>query len=124
MLLMKKIVNIATAGKTTITVKEPGGKNAKLTVNVVAPVESIELAVKGKVKVGGKVNIAETLFPKNVGNKAVQWSLDVGEDIATINEKGQLTIGKEVVSGTKITVTCMALGAPAPVTASTVIEVP
>ena len=86
--------------------------------------ESIELAVKGKVKVGGKVNIAATLFPKNVGNKAVQWSLDVGEDIATINEKGQLTIGKKVSSGIKITVTCTALGAPSPVTASTVIEVP
>ena len=104
--------------------KEPGGKNAKLTVNVVAPVESIELAVKGKVKVSGKVNIAATLFPKNVGNKAVQWSLDVDEDIATINEKGQLTIGKEVVSGTKITVTCMALGAPSPVVDAVVIEIP
>jgi hypothetical protein len=48
----------------------------------------------------------------------------VGEDIATINEKGQLTIGKEVASGTKITVTCTALGAPTPVIATTVIEIP
>ena len=55
---------------------------------------------------------------------AVQWSLDVGEDIATINEKGQLTISKTAPSGTKITVTCTALGAPTPVTASTVIEIP
>lgn len=112
------------AGKTDIAVKEPGGKNAKLTVNVVAPVESVELKVNGKPKAGGKVTVAATLAPKNVGNKTVQWSLDVGEDIATINEKGQVTIGKEVASGTKITVTCTALGAPAPVTASTVIEVP
>lgn len=118
------VITPATAWKTTITVKEPGGKNAKLTVNVVAPVDSVELKVNGKPKAGGRVNTAAALAPKNVGNKAVQWSLDVGEDIATINEKGQLTIGKEVVSGTKITVTCMALGAPAPVTASTVIEVP
>ena len=112
------------AGKTDIAVKEPGGKNAKLTVNVVAPVESVELKVNGKPKAGGKVTVAATLAPKNVGNKAVQWSLDVGEDIATINEKGQLTIGKEVASGTKITVTCTALGAPTPVIATTVIEIP
>lgn len=112
------------AGKTDIAVKEPGGKNAKLTVNVVAPVESVELKVNGKPKAGGKVTVAAALAPKNVGNKAVQWSLDVGEEIATINEKGQLTIGKEVASGTKITVTCTALGAPAPITSTIVIEVP
>ena len=112
------------AGKTDIAVKEPGGKNAKLTVNVVAPVESVELKVNGKPKAGGKVNIAAALAPKNVGNKAVQWSLDVGEEIATINEKGQLTIGKEVASGTKITVTCTALGAPNSVVGTIVVEVP
>ena len=112
------------AGKTDIAVKEPGGKNAKLTVNVVAPVESVELKVNGKPKAGGKVTVAATLAPKNVGNKAVQWSLDVGEDIATINEKGQVTIGKEVASGTKITVTCTALGAPGPVVDALVFEIP
>ena len=112
------------AGKTTVAVKEPGGKNAKLTVNVVAPVEAVELTVKGKVKAGGKVNIMPALSPKNAGNKAVQWSLDVGEDIAAINEKGQLTISKNAPSGTRITVTCTAEGAPTPVTASVVIEVP
>ena len=112
------------AGKTDIAVKEPGGKNAKLPVNVVAPGESVELTVNGKPKAGGKVTIAAALMPKNVGNKAVQWNLDVGEDIATINEKGQLTIGKEVASGTKITVTCTALGAPNPVVGTIVVEVP
>ena len=112
------------AGKTTVAVKEPGGKNAKLTVNVVAPVEAVELTVKGKVKAGGKVSITPALSPKNAGNKAVQWSLDVGEDIAAINEKGQLTISKNAPSGTRITVTCTAEGAPTPVTASVVIEIP
>ena len=112
------------AGKTDIAVKEPGGKNAKLIVNVVAPVESVELKANGAAKAGGKVKIAATLAPKNVGNKAVQWSLDVGEDIATINEKGQLTISKTAPSGTKITVTCMALGAPSPVVGKMVIDIP
>ena len=118
------VVTPLMAGKTTITVKEPGGKNTKLKVNVMAPVESVELAVKGNVKAGGKVSIVAALLPKNVGNKTVQWSLDVGEDIAAINEKGQLAISKDAPSGTKITVTCTALGAPSPVTASTVVEVP
>ena len=112
------------AGKTDITVKEPGRKNAKVKVNVVDPVESVELAVKGNAKAGGKVNITAALAPKTAGNKTVEYSLDVGEDIATINEKGQLSISKDAPSGTKITVTCTALGAPAPVTAFVVIEVP
>lgn len=112
------------AGKTDIAVKEPGGKNAKLTVNVVAPVESVELKANGAATAGGKVKIAVTLAPKNVGNKAVQWSVDVGEDIATINEKGLLTISKTAPSGTKITVTCTALGAPSPVVGTLVVEVP
>lgn len=112
------------AGKTDIAVKEPGGKNARLTVNVVAPVESVELKANGAATAGGKVKIAATLAPKNVGNKAVQWSVDVGEDIATINEKGQLTISKTAPSGTKITVTCTALGAPSPVVGMLVVEVP
>ncbi len=112
------------AGKTDIVVKEPGGKSAKLTVNVVPPVESVELAVNGKPKAGVRVNMTATLMPRNAGNKTVQWSLDVGEEIATISEKGQLTLGKEVASGTKITVTCTALGAPNPVIGTTVIEIP
>ena len=112
------------AGKTDIAVKEPGGRNAKLTVNVVAPVESVELKANGTAKAGGKVKIAATLAPKNVGNKTVQWSVDVGEDIAKIDEKGQLTISKEAPSGTKITVTCTAIGAPTPVVETMEIEVP
>ncbi len=111
------------AGKTDIAVKEPGGKNAKLTVNAVNPVESVELKVNGKVKAGAKVNVTAALRPQNAGNKMVQWSVNVGEDIATISEKGQLSIMKEVPSGTKIVVTCTALGAPTAVTESIEIEV-
>ena len=112
------------AGKTDIAVKEPGGKNAKLTANVIVPVESVELKANGAAKAGGKVKIAATLAPKNVGNKAVQWSVDVGEDIAKIDGKGQLTISKETPSGTKITVTCTAIGAPTPVIETMEIYIP
>lgn len=117
-------VNALGAGQTKVTVKEPSGKNAAVKVNIVVPVESVELKVNGNPKAGGNVNIGAALSPRNVGNKALEWSVDVGEDIATISEKGQLRIGKEVPSGTKITVTCTALGAPTPVTASVVVEVP
>ena len=117
-------VNAVEAGQTKLTVKEPGGKSAVVKVNIVAPVESVELNVKGTPKAGGKLNIGATISPRNAGNKALEWSVDVGEDIATISEKGQLKIGKEVPSGTKITVTCTALGAPTPVTGSVVVEVP
>lgn len=112
------------AGKITVAVKEPGGKNAKLTVNVVDPVESVELALKGKVKAGGSVAVAATLLPKTAGNKTLEWSLDVGEDIAKIDAKGKVTIDKNAASGTKITVTCKALGAPEPVVSTIEIEVP
>lgn len=112
------------AGKTAVAVKEPGGKNAKLDVSVVDPVETVELAVKGNAKAGGNVTVSATLQPKTAGNKNLEWSLDAGEDIATIDAKGKVKIGKEVASGTKITVTCKALGAPEPIIATTVIEIP
>ena len=81
-------------------------------------------AFMGNVKPGGSVTVTAVLQPKTAGNKNVEWSLDVGEDIATIDAKGKVKISKDAASGTKITVTCKALGAPEPVTATTVIEIP
>ena len=104
-----------TIGKTVITITEPGGKNVRMNASVVTPVEQVELKLSGKQIPGGKVSVKETLAPKNVGNKKVEWSLNVDESIATINEKGQVSISKEAVVGTKIIVTCKALGAPEPV---------
>ncbi len=112
------------AGKTIITVKEPSGKNTKLNVSVADPVETVTLALQGNVKAGNTVTINATLMPRAAGNKNVEWSLDVGDDIATIDTKGKLKIAKEAVSGTKITVTCRALGAPSPVTATLEVEIP
>ena len=111
------------AGKATITVAEPSGKSAKLSVSVVPPVETVELTVKGSAKAGGTVTVSAALEPKDAGNKAVEWSLDVGEDVATITAKGQVKISKDAPAGTIITVTCTALGAPEPVTATAEIEV-
>ena len=110
------------AGKISIEVKEPGGKKAKLNVTVADPVTALQLTAKGVAKPGGSVTIAAAMEPKNPGNKAVEWSLDVGEDIAAINDKGQVKISKNAAPGTKITVTCRALGAPEPVTATLELE--
>ena len=112
-----------TAGKTTVQVTEPGGKRTKFDVSVVPPVESVELTVKGNAKPGATVNISAALAPKEAGNKNLEWALDVGEEIAVINANGQVRISKDAVSGTKITVTCTATGAPEPITAAVEIEI-
>lgn len=116
------VIRPLAAGKAQIAVKEPGGKNAKFTVNVVAPVEDMTLEAKGKPVPGGTVTVKETLVPKQAGNKNVEWTLDVGEDIATV-AKGKVKIAKTAPAGTVITVTCTALGAPEPVVRTVQIEV-
>ena len=99
----------------TITVKAPGGKSTKLNVSTVEPVTGLDVALTGSPKAGKAVTLKATLEPKNVGNKTVEWSVDVGEEIATISQKGQLKIAKGENAGTVITVTCRAMGAPDPI---------
>ena len=111
------------AGKTAVTVTEPGGKNAAVNVTVTDAVTSVELTPKGKSAPGGAVTVAAVLQPKTAGNKQLQWSVDVGEDIATVNEKGQVKISKTAPAGTVFHVTCTALGAPEPVSATVEITV-
>ena len=110
------VITAKGAGKTVVTVKEPGGKSAKINVVVGEPVTAAELSVKGKAKPGGTVTLNAKLTPAKPANKNVEWSIDVGEDVATINAKGQLKIQKTAAEGTVITVTCKALGAPEPLT--------
>ena len=105
-------------GKTTVAVKEPGGKNAKLKVSVVEPVTGVTLTAKGKAQPGKAVTVTAALAPKNAGNKNLEWSLDVDESIASVDAKGKVTISKTAPAGTVITVTCRALGAPEPVSAT------
>ena len=110
------------AGKTGVTVTEPGGKKYTLKLNVVEPVTDIELTLSGKPKPGGSVTVKYTLLPKTAGKKDVEWSLDVGGDIATVS-KGKVKISKDAAPGTVITVTCTAAGAPEPVVRTIQIEV-
>ena len=105
------------AGKVQVTVKELSGKSAIMKVNVVEAVTGLTLTAKGKAAPGRTVSISAAIEPKKAGNKALEWSCDAAETVATINGKGQLKIAKDAESGTVITVTCRALGAPEPVSA-------
>lgn len=109
-------------GKVTVTVQEPGGKKKNLQISVVEPVTAVELTTKGKATPGGSVTISASLTPKKPGNSTLEWSLDVGEDIATI-KNGRVKISKTAPVGTTITVTCRALGAPVPVETTIQIEI-
>ena len=105
-------------GKIQVTVKELGGKNAVLRINVVEPVTDVTLT-RGKTKPapGKTVTVNAEIAPKKAGNKTLEWSVDVDETVATINKKGQVKIAKDAEPGTVITVTCKAVGAPEPVVA-------
>ena len=112
------VITPLAAGKITVTVKEPGGKSGVLKVNILQPVTGLTLTQKGKTKPGSAVTITAGLEPKNAGNKTLEWSVNVDESVATISQKGQLKIAKTAESGTVITVTCKAVGAPEPITAT------
>ncbi len=109
-------------GKTSVVVTEPGGKKAKFKAIVTEPVTEVKLSISGRNNPGCAVTVREELIPKGVGNKNVEWSLDVGEEIATVSN-GMVRISKDAPVGTVITVTCTALGAPEPVKASVQIKV-
>ena len=104
-------------GKTAVTVTEPGGKKANVTVAVTSPVEQVELNASGKAKPGKTITVRTTLLPKTAGVKDVEWFVDTDESIASVNSKGQVSIAKDTPTGTVVTVTCKALGAPEPVSA-------
>ena len=103
------------AGKTTVTVSEPGGKKYTLKVSVVEPVTAVDLSCSGKPVPGGTVTVKAVLTPKNAGVKDVKWVLVTGAEVAEINEKGQVKISKDAPHGTLISVSCEALGASEPV---------
>ena len=110
-------------GKTTLTVTDPNGKRAEADIRVVDPVTALTLTMKGKTKPGATVTFSPVFEPTSAGNKEVEWTLDVGAEIATLSDKGQVKISKDAPVGTRITITCKALGAPEPVSTSTEIEV-
>ena len=102
-------------GKGKISIHPLTGKVAQIRISVLQPVESIELRQNGRALPGGILFINTILRPKNAGDRTITWSLDVGEDVATINKHGKIRISPDTPAGTVITVTCTAFGAKTPV---------
>ena len=117
------VIRPVAPGKTAVILTEPGGKSAHLNVSVVVPVEQVELTLTGRPFPGGRLAVNPTLIPKNAGRKELEWSLNVDESIASVSKKGLVTISRDAVAGTKIVVTCKALGAPEPVVSTIGFEV-
>ena len=111
------------SGKGTLTVREPGGKYATVKITVLQPVQALELTQKGKPKPGNVVVFTAKLTPYNAGDRTVEWSVDVDESIAVLTNRGRLRISKDAPIGTVIHVTCTAIGAPEPLTASAEVTV-
>ena len=111
------------SGTTPVMITAPGGKNARVNVSVVTPVEQVELALSGRPVPGGRVTVKPALLPKDAGNKRTEWSLNVDGSVAVIDAKGQVRISGQAAAGTVITVTCRALGAPEPVVSEIEFEV-
>ena len=100
-----------------VTVLDPSGRTAKATVKVVDPVQNVSITVRGKPVPGNSITCRPAFEPKRGIETNVEWSVDVGEDVAVIGRDGVLTISRNTKPGTVITVTCKALGAPEPVIA-------
>lgn len=109
------VLTFLEGGNNSATVTAPDGTKGLVRIRTVSPVESIALERKGKALPGKTVTYKVRFEPDKGIIKDVEWSIDVGEDIAVINEKGEIAIQSETVPGTVITVTCKALGAPEPV---------
>jgi len=108
------VLTFLNGGNNSATVTAPDGTKGLVRIRTVTPVESIRMEKKGKAIPGKKVTYIVRFEPDKLIVKDVEWSIDVDEDIAVINEKGEIAIGPETKPGTVITVTCKALGAPEP----------
>ena len=106
----------AAAGKTTLTVTV-GQKKLDLPVKVLEPVTGLSLTAKGNAVAGGKVTYTAVIEPKNAANRQVEWSLEGGDGLITIDGKGTLSVDPGCSVGTTYTVKCRALGSGVPVEA-------
>ena len=113
------VVTPLAAGKTTVSVKEPGGRVRNTAVTVLEPVTGLEISVaRGTPNPGKTLVMGVEIQPANAGDKTVAWSVDADPSVATIDRQRQLHIGRDVPPGTVIRVVCEAAGAPEPVVAA------
>lgn len=116
-------VRALATGNGYLSVREPGGRAAQIALKAAIPVSSVEISQSGTPRAGSSMKLSAKLLPLEAGVRTYRWSVDVGEDVATISQKGRLVIQPGAKSGTVITVTCTANGAPEPVTATVRITV-
>ena len=110
-------------GSTPVTIAAPSGKIARLNVQVVEPVQQVDLTLSGRPFPGGRVAVKAALLPQAAADKRLEWSLDVDAAIASISNRGIITISNLAAPGTKIVAACKALGAPEPVLSTLEFEV-
>ena len=104
-------LNALAAGSVTVTAKDAvSGKSVKTAVKIMTPVSGVEISGPDTVQAGKSVTMKAVLTPEKPSSRKVEWSVNVGGDIAAINSEGRLTIKKDVPEGTEITVTCRATG--------------
>lgn len=114
----RAVIRAIAAGRATVTVRELGGKNATIRVRVVEPVEDLRLSVRGTPRPGGRVRLVAEPIPAGAAVKDVTWALDAADSVAAVSRSGNVTISPSAPSGTEITATCTAIGAPEPVVRS------
>ena len=105
-------------GNNSVRVTAPDGRKTAVMIRTVSAVESVKMKRQGKLTPGTMVIYTPIFTPATGILKDVKWTLDVGEETATIDGRGHLSINPQAVSGTVITVTCQALGAPEKVIAT------
>lgn len=104
-------------GKARITLKaaDGSGMSSYVDVNVVAPVESIEVTTASlapanpsyeyALPMGVKTNLKANILPANANNKKVTWELiDPVVEGVTISSSGQINVPKSIPANTKIKV--------------------
>lgn len=109
------VVTPVAVGKASVAASEAGGEKDSIKVYVARAVTDLELSWKGKGQPGTNGTVKVSVLPKEATYKDVSFSLDVAENVATINKNGTLKISKEAAPGTVITVSCTAEGAPEPI---------
>ena len=85
--------------------------------------QQVDLTLSGRPFPGGRVAVKAALLPQAAADKRLEWSLDVDAAIASISNRGIITISNRAAPGTKIVAACKALGAPEPILSTLEFEV-
>ena len=111
-------------GQTVVSVQDTlSGWIASATVTVGIPATGVTIDGPDRVRIGKVADYASAVSPMDATNKKVAWSLDVGEEIATISAEGRLYVKGNTPAGTAIRILCRALGCEAPCEAEKTVTV-